>query len=239
MPLLKKPRKTESLVKVLDKKAQKNGLHRTIYSTNGDQYTGEWRDNMRHGEGTQVWKRAGALYKGEWKQNVREGYGILSKLQPSTNENVKVYSGTWRNDKKEGFGTRFYSLSARYEGEWVENERSGWGRMNYENGDVYEGEWLKDKPHGQGVLWLVNETRYEGSWKDGKKHGYGRFFYTDRGQLYEGFWVDDVPRCGTVCDYDRKHAHTPPRYPIPPVMLQDVQSVLMEGHSRFWGSKED
>ncbi|KAK3522114.1 hypothetical protein QTP70_025256 [Hemibagrus guttatus] len=216
MPILKKHRKTEPLVKVVDKMAKTNGLRHTIYSTNGDQYSGDWKDNMRHGKGTQVWKRTGVVYEGEWKQNGRDGFGILSKLQPSTNEHVKVYSGTWRNDKKEGFGTRFYSSSSQYEGEWVENERSGWGRMTYENGDVYEGEWLKNKPHGQGVLWLVPENRYEGSWKDGKKHGPGRFFYTNRGQLYEGFWVDDVPRCGTVCDYDRTHAHTPPLYPIPP-----------------------
>lgn len=53
------------------------------------------------GKGTQVWKRAGAVYEGEWKQNGRDGYGMLSKLQRSTNKYVKVYSGTWRKDKKE------------------------------------------------------------------------------------------------------------------------------------------
>ncbi|TSM12575.1 MORN repeat-containing protein 3 [Bagarius yarrelli] len=164
---------------------------------------------------------------------------MLSKLQPSTNESVKVYLGSWKNDKKEGFGTRFYSSKARYEGEWAANKRSGWGLMIHENGDVYEGEWLKDKPHGQGILWLVNKNRYEGSWKDGKKHGHGRFFYTDRGQLYEGFWVEDVPRCGTVCDYDRMNAPLPPLYPIPPVTLQDVQSVLLEGRNMFCARKKD
>lgn len=49
MPILKKHLETEPLVKVVDKMAQKNGLRRTIYSINGDQYTGEWKDNMRHG----------------------------------------------------------------------------------------------------------------------------------------------------------------------------------------------
>ncbi|KAI5100071.1 MORN repeat-containing protein 3 [Silurus meridionalis] len=217
MPFLKKPRETESLVKIADKKAQKNGIRHTVFSANGDKYTGEWRANLRHGQGTQVWKRSGVMYEGEWEQDLRHGYGLLSKLQPSTNEYVKVYLGSWRNDKKEGFGTRYYSSSARYEGEWVQNERS-MGRMKYENGDVYEGEWLRDKPHGQGTLWLANGNRYEGSWTDGKKHGHGRFFYTDRGQLYQGFWVDDVPRCGTVCDYNKKNAHTPTLYPIPPVI---------------------
>lgn len=48
-----------------------------------------------------MWKKTGAVYEGEWKQNGRDGFGILSKLQPSINDHVKVYSGTWRNDKKE------------------------------------------------------------------------------------------------------------------------------------------
>jgi hypothetical protein len=30
--------------------AQKEGEHATVYLASGEQYKGEWRDNMRHGE---------------------------------------------------------------------------------------------------------------------------------------------------------------------------------------------
>ncbi|XP_053087576.1 MORN repeat-containing protein 3-like [Pangasianodon hypophthalmus] len=110
--------------------------------------------------------------------------------------------------------------------------------MRYENGDVYEGEWLRDKPHGQGVLALRNGNSYQGSMKDGKKHGHGRFVYRDRGQVYQGFWVDDALKCGTVCECDRKKTHTPQLHPLPPVMLQDVQAVLKEARSHFCSRKK-
>lgn len=65
----------------------------------------------------------------------------------------------------------------------------------------------------------VNENRYEGVWKDGQKHGPGRFWFRDQGQLYEGFWVDGVAKCGTVCDFGREQAATPTLLPLPQVSL--------------------
>ncbi|XP_038827183.1 MORN repeat-containing protein 3 isoform X1 [Salvelinus namaycush] len=233
MPHLKKPQKVEPLSKLWDRKAQKCGLRHTVYSVNGDEYTGDWLDSKKHGKGTQICKKAGAIYDGDWKYGKRDGYGTYSKLLSVTNEYSREYSGGWKNDKKHGFGTYFYSDTACYEGEWSEDQRSGWGRMYYDNGDIYEGEWLKNKHHGQGMLRLANENRYEGNWKYGKKNGHGKFFYLDKGQLYEGFWVDGVAKCGTVSDFGRAEAPTPTIYPIPKVHLLDVRSVLMETQSTY------
>ncbi|XP_067107140.1 MORN repeat-containing protein 3 [Osmerus mordax] len=233
MPHLKKPRKQEPLSKIWDRKAQKSGLRHTVFSVNGDQYTGEWLDNKKHGKGTQIWKTGGAIYDGDWKCGKREGYGTYSRICPKTNEYAREYSGGWKNDKKHGFGTHFYSLSASYEGEWSDDQRSGWGRMYYANGDIYEGEWLKDQHHGQGMLRLTNENRYEGTWKDGRKSGHGRFFYLDKGQLYDGFWVDGVAKCGAVSDFGREESIMPTLYPIPKVHLMDQASVLMESISKY------
>ncbi|XP_017549058.1 MORN repeat-containing protein 3 isoform X2 [Pygocentrus nattereri] len=237
MPRLKNHQKAESLAKLSDKKAQKSGVHCTVYSVNGDQYTGDWLDNKKHGKGTQVWKRAEVMYDGDWKFGKRDGFGTLSRCLPLSSDYVRVYSGEWRNDKKEGFGTQFYSASSWYEGQWVGHQRSGSGRMYYPNGDIYEGEWLKDKPHGQGILTLANKNKYEGSWKDGKKNGHGRFFYLDRGQLYEGFWVDDVAKCGTVCDYGRDQAATPTTYPLPQVQLKEFVLVCSALADCCWDSE--
>ncbi|XP_062870318.1 MORN repeat-containing protein 3 isoform X2 [Trichomycterus rosablanca] len=235
MPRIKRASETEALVKQWNRKADKTGLLHTVYSGTGDQYTGEWSNNLRHGRGTQVWRSGAVVYEGEWKCGVRDGSGTLSKLHPPTNQLMRVYTGEWRNNKKEGYGTYFYSSSGRYDGQWVADWRSGCGRMFYENGDVYEGEWRDDKAHGRGTLQLANGNQYEGEWRSGRKNGRGRFLYVDRGQLYEGLWVDDVPKCGTLSDYDREHAAAPTLYPIP----QDVQSVLQEGLQRFSTKPEE
>ena len=50
MPITKIPKKSEPLWKDWDYKAQKKGVHHTVYSVNGDQYTGEWNDNQKNGE---------------------------------------------------------------------------------------------------------------------------------------------------------------------------------------------
>jgi len=63
----------------------------------------------------------------------------------------------------------------------------------------------------------ANENRYEGSWRDDKKNGPGKFYYLTHGQLYEGVWVDDVAKCGTMKDFDRNNAPEPTQYPIPKV----------------------
>ncbi|XP_010875863.2 MORN repeat-containing protein 3 isoform X4 [Esox lucius] len=210
MPHLKKLRQVEPLAKLWDRKAQKCGLRHTIFSVNGDNYTGDWLDNKKHGKGTQTWKTHGAIYDGDWKYGKRDGYGIYSKLLSAPYEYSREYSGEWRNDKKHGLGTYFYTDSASYEGEWREDQRSGWGRMYYDN---------------------ANGNRYEGNWKYGKKNGNGKFFYLDKGQLYEGFWVDGVAKCGTVTDFGREEAPKPTVHPIPKVLLLDVQSVLMETQS--------
>lgn len=128
MALIGKPRIKESRWKVVEIKTQKDGLLHTLYSPNGDLYTREWRKNLRHGQGTQVWTSAKTMYEGEWKWDVRDGFGTLYKLQLPSERYLKVYLANWRNDKKEGFGKYFYSSSSRYEGEWVRNERRKWRR---------------------------------------------------------------------------------------------------------------
>lgn len=66
----------------------------------------------------------------------------------------------------------------------------------------------------------ANENRYEGSWKDDKKNGPGKFYYLTHGQLYEGVWLEDVAKCGTMTDFDRNSAPEPTQYPIPKVRVK-------------------
>ncbi|XP_075710881.1 MORN repeat-containing protein 3 isoform X3 [Rhinoderma darwinii] len=167
MPFVKYPRSIEPPWKDWDKKAQKSGLRHTVYSVNGDQYTGEWLNNQKHGKGTFVWKSTNSIYEGEWKSGKRSGFGTYSVQDPNTKEYVKVYSGCWKKDKKHGYGTYFYADKEYYEGDWEAGQRSGWGRMYFANGDIYEGEWREDKYCGQGMLRLGAELRLlEGASRD-------------------------------------------------------------------------
>nr|XP_020441395.1 MORN repeat-containing protein 3 isoform X1 [Monopterus albus] len=233
MPYNKASTKNLPYTTLLDIKSQKHGLRHKVFSVNGDTYTGEWQDNKKHGNGTQVWKKSGAIYNGEWKFGKRDGYGTYYVLRPETKKYAKKYDGEWKDGKKHGYGMYIYNNSTVYDGEWRVDLRSGWGRMYYENGDTYEGEWIKDKNHGQGIMYMANRNCYEGTWRDGKKNGSGKFYYCDKGQLYEGFWVDGEAKCGTLSDLERDRAPKPTKYPIPQVQLVDMQLVLRDAQSAY------
>lgn len=49
MPITKPPKTKEPLWKEWDRRAQKKGQLNTVYSVNGDHYTGEWNDNKKNG----------------------------------------------------------------------------------------------------------------------------------------------------------------------------------------------
>lgn len=50
MPLQKIKKKREPNWKEWDRLAQKEGLRAPITAVNGDVYTGEWKDNLKHGQ---------------------------------------------------------------------------------------------------------------------------------------------------------------------------------------------
>ncbi|KAK9532608.1 hypothetical protein VZT92_009984 [Zoarces viviparus] len=233
MPFLKRSPTSQPRSKLLDAMSQKCGLRSTVFSGNGDEYKGEWQNNNKHGKGTQIWKKSGTMYIGEWAFGKPDGYGTLSVLVPETKQYATKYCGGWENGKKHGFGMHFYEGSAVYEGEWSEDHRSGCGKMWYDNGDLYEGEWMKDKNHGQGTILFANGNRFEGTWQDDKKNGDGKFYYPDKGQVYEGLWLDGMAKCGTMSDFGRNEAPAPTQHPIPQLQLVDMQLVLSEAKSAY------
>lgn len=225
MPITKHPKQTDPLWKGWDHKAQKKGVHHTVYSVNKDQYTGDWDNNKKNGKGTQIWKKSGQVYDGDWKDDLRCGYGMLSKLAED-GSHKKLYAGGWKEDKKDGHGTYYYDENTYYEGEWACGQRSGWGRMFYVDGSVYEGEWSVDMRNGSGMLRLANENRYEGAWLDDLKHGDGKFYYLDKGQMMVGTWMRDIAKCGEMTDFNREAATNPTKYQLPQLKMEDPRDVL-------------
>ena len=50
----------------------------TLYSSNGDVFTGSWNANKRHGKGKLAYE-GGDYYDGDFVGGLREGYGVLTK----------------------------------------------------------------------------------------------------------------------------------------------------------------
>lgn len=79
----------------------KNGTG-TMHYSNGNTYTGEWVDGMRHGEGT-LHIYGGDKYVGEWNNNKMNGQGTLYY------KDGKKYAGWFSNDVINGFGILYAS----------------------------------------------------------------------------------------------------------------------------------
>ncbi|KAI9199341.1 uncharacterized protein BJ171DRAFT_631830 [Polychytrium aggregatum] len=218
-----------------DALALKNGPHATVYMINGDQYLGEWKGNLKHGNGTYFYRKNGSVYEGEWQNDMRHGYGTFSvPKEPSddisepTAQLRKVYAGEWQNDKRHGFGTHYYEDGSHYEGHWENNMKEGWGKMFYIDGSVYEGEWHEEKRQGQGILLLANGDRYEGMWMDDLKEGPGKYIYKQKRQSYHGEWVKGLPKCGTLIDLPPLPGQRPKKFPIPHIKLVDPDRILSD-----------
>ena len=91
--------KFQPLWREWDIKANKSGLRHTVYFVNGDKYTGDWENNLKHGKGTFEWKSNKAIYDGDWESDVRCGYGTYS-LPKGDGTYEKVYAGGWKDDKR-------------------------------------------------------------------------------------------------------------------------------------------
>lgn len=87
----------------------REGPRKTIYSVNGDSYTGEWKNDKKHGKffilmhwvgrGIQKWKKTQLIYEGDWHSGKRCGLGVLAVIGQDGNH-TKIYSGLWKDDKR-------------------------------------------------------------------------------------------------------------------------------------------
>lgn len=80
----------------------------------------------------------GAKYTGQWKQNMRHGYGTQEWKDGAT------YTGYWKNDKAHGHGVFHHVSGDRYEGHWKQDKAHGQGKFTHMNGSTYNGLWKHD-----------------------------------------------------------------------------------------------
>ena len=79
--------------------------------TKGDSYVGEFKNNKRHGYGTNKWA------------------------------NGESYTGYWANDKRHRLGTTVFPNGSRYEGQYKNNIRNGNGTYYDDSGTPRSGYW--------------------------------------------------------------------------------------------------
>jgi hypothetical protein len=71
----------------------------TFVSSKGDQYEGDWMNNLRHGRGTQLHTDDGSIFNGQFVMGVRHGPGHVTFL------NGNRYSGHFVMDHTRGVGS--------------------------------------------------------------------------------------------------------------------------------------
>jgi hypothetical protein len=81
-------------------------------------YTGEWKDDKKHGKGTYRWDN-GMVYEGDWIENMRTGQGKF------TWPNKQVYEGGWLNDRRHGAGYMTMPDGSKIEGTWTNDILNG------------------------------------------------------------------------------------------------------------------
>ena len=157
--------------------------HGTLtYNDKTVRYTGQWRDNMKHGRGEE--RIDDERYVGQFELNERHGTGKMCLVD----DGATVYEGEWKTGERDGHGTSYWNIEGvhtkRYEGGWKDGERHGQG-ISY---DAIDGLAVKS---------------YDGEWQNGDRHGVGIFYDTEEGtpaKVYEGEWANDC-RNGRGTEY--------------------------------------
>lgn len=175
---------------------------------NGDEYTGNIKDNCPHGYGTMKYSD-GSIYKGTWGAGCRKRKGVFinqnkfkfighcityeCKGKTIIYPNGDTLICEWKNYKipKSFNGKINYKNGDKYIGNIKYNKRDGKGTMKFYNSESYkESSWaIGEFEFEDGVLENTN-TVYNGFWKNDKREGEGKMEYAN-GDVYIGFWKND------------------------------------------------
>lgn len=157
---------------------QRHGWGRQTFGDSSAVYEGEWREGLRHGQGTLCFDAARACFyegggggcrhtwvgKSQLLQHGCLGAAPARCLQPSLILHLAI-SGSWQGDMKHGQGTMRYPSGSTYFGDWHQDAKQGTGTMHWAaRGESYEGQWLANLPHGRGRhVWHSAQARHAAS----------------------------------------------------------------------------
>mmetsp|Transcript_84725 Transcript_84725/g.165791 ORF Transcript_84725/g.165791 Transcript_84725/m.165791 type:complete len:375 (-) Transcript_84725:88-1212(-) len=145
-------------------------------------YSGQWRGQVRHGQGVLERRSEGIRYEGAFVDGQAHGRGVFVGSDGST------YDGEWERDHMHGYGKYVDVDGSVYEGEWVQDQKSGRGIEWHSDGARYEGEFWMGGKHGAGIYRSGTGVEYEGQYAHDKMDGEGRYTFAD-GRSYSGQWA--------------------------------------------------
>ncbi len=178
----------------------------------GDKYSGEQKDGLRHGQGIYT-KLNGTRYEGIWeKDNFKTPAKVtypapgsrretqqtldMRRLERISKDNPNNMSACPdRNWRHQCWGTAWRTFPENsgineYSGEWLNNVPSGVGRIVFFSGDKYTGEVRNGKANGLGTYVYLSGDKYVGESADNLAHGRG-YLQRSNGELQEGIWERD------------------------------------------------
>jgi len=153
----------------------------------GDRYEGEWKECLKHGNGTDIFAN-GDTYIGQYKDGKPFGYGQYIWKNGST------YTGEFQNGLKYGFGKYRKSKESRtnmYEGQYFKDKKQGFGIFKWASGNIYRGQYKSDEREGIGEMRWTDGSLYIGQWERGIQHGYGKMIFPE-GTIKEGYFDNNV-----------------------------------------------
>jgi hypothetical protein len=140
---------------IKDNNNNNNNNNNTITYPNGDEYTGNLVNSIKNGHGTLKYASTGAIYTGEFKDDMRNGNGRTITLDSVVYEGkylndkkqgygvlttpLFTYKGEFQNDEREGYGKLLLKDGDVYEGEWKNGFQHGEGIFVYHMGNLYDG----------------------------------------------------------------------------------------------------
>jgi hypothetical protein len=157
------------------------------YCVKDYEYTGMFRNGKHHGIGTKkircIDNDIQVIYNGNYNDNMREGEGTQIIINNVDEPNYKqTYIGTWIKNVKhpnkkaiEIYETKNYKET--YDGNFINNMKSGNGTFIIEEGvekTTYNGNWENDMKNGMGKE--IHETPdyeqyYDGMWRNNMREG--------------------------------------------------------------------
>ncbi len=166
-------------------------IHETLAKKKSNfEYSGSYKNNLKHGTGTEKLVGTDLTYIGQWSNGVFHGVGKLI-----TSDYKVEYEGEWSNCTAHGKGVIYRGNNIiLYEGSIANSYPHGQGKTYNENGKlVYEGRFVNGFLHGLGKEY--NEDGiiiYEGEFLNGLRNGFGKVF-DEKGELQEeGFWENGI-----------------------------------------------
>ena len=159
----------------------------SLYDYDNNFFKGNLLLGKKCGAGEYNYISENMAFSGEYKDDLRNGQGKLSSKDGSY-----VYIGNWVDGKMEGEGMLYSSKIGRYEGHFHKDCFEGKGKLLDVDKNLYEGHFHKGFKKGKGELRLNDGNIYTGEFKNNKYNGKGVLKDSKGNILQEGEFKDGI-----------------------------------------------